>query len=371
MSARDEHPRRSPVEKAGSRRARDVFGREHAPDRRSSRRSGRTSDTETERVEVEDDQFKSTGHDVDAAEHDRDDAKTAAVPPPTILQQAYETAARPETLFGAIYRTYEHSGFTMAGSVAFSFLLALFPFCIFVGALAGVFGGRELAEITVKQLFEVLPSQVAETLAPQIDAVIGRTRVDLITIGGAVALFFATNGIETLRNALNYAYREQETRPYPLCVLISATYVIANALGSLVITWLTVVAPTLAREFEPEWLKIIHQSGWWDPFVRYGIAGLVIAGLLTTAHKFLAAGKRDLDEIMPGVVVSVVLWLVAAGLYSYYLSFADYTRFYAGLSQIMVALIFFQVTAVIIIVGAEFNRGLMQLKRYGYITDKD
>ncbi|MEO0797744.1 MAG: YihY/virulence factor BrkB family protein [Pseudomonadota bacterium] len=309
------------------------------------------------------------GHD------DRDVDEVKPKPPvaePTLLQQAYntyESASRPETLLSALYRTYEHSGFTMAGSVAFSFVLALFPFCIFIGALAGVFGGRDLAEIAVLQLFEILPSQVAEALAPQINAVIGQTRVDLITLGGAIALFFATNGIETLRNALNHAYREHENRPYPLCVLISATFVIFNALGSLTITWLTVVAPTIANEFEPEWLKIIHQSSWWDPFIRYAIAGAVIASLLTIAHKFLAAGKRDLDEILPGVIVSVVLWLAVAALYSYYLSFADYTRFYAGLSQVMVALIFFQVTAVIIIVGAEFNRGLIQLKRYGYIKD--
>ncbi|MEO1793836.1 MAG: YhjD/YihY/BrkB family envelope integrity protein, partial [Pseudomonadota bacterium] len=70
---------------------------------------------------------------------------------------------------------------------------------------------------------------------------------------------------------------------------------------------------------------------------------------------------------IPGVAVSVVLWLATASLYSYYLSFSDYTRFYAGLSQLMVALIFFQVTAVIIIVGAEINRGLMELRSLGYL----
>jgi membrane protein len=59
------------------------------------------------------------------------------------------------------------------------------------------------------------------------------------------------------------------------------------------------------------------------------------------------------------------LWLAVAGLYSYYLNFSDYTRFYAGLSQLMVALIFFQMTAVIVILGAELNRGILELKRLG------
>ncbi|MFX6815342.1 hypothetical protein ABTH42_19365, partial [Acinetobacter baumannii] len=53
-----------------------------------------------------------------------------------------------------------------------------------------------------------------------------------------------------------------------------------------------------------------------------------------------------------------------AGLYSRYLDFNDYTRFYAGLSQLMVAMIYFQFTAIIVIIGAELNRGLIELKRH-------
>ena len=55
-------------------------------------------------------------------------------------------------------------------------------------------------------------------------------------------------------------------------------------------------------------------------------------------------------------------WLVAS-LYSYYLNLSDYSRFYAGLSQLMVAMIFFQMTAVIVILGAELNRGIFEFKR--------
>ena len=65
------------------------------------------------------------------------------------------------------------------------------------------------------------------------------------------------------------------------------------------------------------------------------------------------------------VLLSMCLWLALASLYSYYLNFSDYTRFYAGLSQLMVALIFFQMSAVIMILGAELNRGILELKRLG------
>src|SRR5262245_40495367 len=107
------------------------------------------------------------------------------------------------TFLESVYRLYEPSGFAMARAVAFAFVVSLFPFCIFLGGLAGLFGGRELAAVAVAQLFQNLPPAVAQGLAPQIDAIMGQTRIDLLTFGGFLALFFATSAVETLRAALN------------------------------------------------------------------------------------------------------------------------------------------------------------------------
>ncbi len=270
---------------------------------------------------------------------------------------------RQRTLTEAIYRLYEHSGFTMAGAVAFSFVVSIFPFCIFLGALAGVFGGRELAQMAIEQVFQILPPRVAQGLAPDIDAVMGRTRIDLLTVSGGLALFFATSAIETMRAALNGAYRIHETRPYPLCLLISTVFVFISALSTLVLTWAVVFGPQLAAQFEPSWLKEILDSTWLTVGGRYALAGAVMAVQLLAFHLWLAAGRRRLADVWPGIALSVVLWLAMASVYSYYLDINDYTRFYAGLSQLMVALIFFQFTAIIIILGAELNRGVMELKR--------
>lgn len=270
---------------------------------------------------------------------------------------------KPQTLLGSIYRLYEHSGFSMAGSVAFSFVVSLFPFCIFLGALAGIFGGRELADQAVAQLFEVLPKQVAEGLVPQVENIMGTRRIDLLTVSGGIALFFATSAIETLRAALNGAYRVRETRAYPFCLLLSMGFVFVSAISMLIMTWAVVVGPSFAARFEPSWMKTLLDSTWIALGKRYALAGSVIAAQLFAFHLWLAAGKRTMSDIWPGVALSVVLWLTLASLYSYYLNFSDYTRFYAGLSQLMVALIFFQFTAIIIILGAELNRGIMELKK--------
>jgi membrane protein len=253
----------------------------------------------------------------------------------------------------------------MAGAVAFSFVVSLFPFCIFLGALAGIFGGRELATQAVEQLFQILPQGVAAGLAPQVEAIMGRTRIDLLTVSAGLSLFFATNAIETLRTALNGAYRVVETRPYVLSLLRSMLFVFASAVSMLVLTWVVVVGPVFAARFDPSLTQsfTFMRTTWAGAFLRYASAGGVIAGQLLAFHLWLAAGRRRIQDVWPGVLLSTALWLIAASLYSYYLNLSDYTRFYAGLSQLMVAMIFFQMTAVIVILGAELNRGIFEFKR--------
>jgi membrane protein len=275
---------------------------------------------------------------------------------------------RVRAVFNALYEVYEHSGFALSGAVAFAFVVSLFPFCIFLGALSGIFGGRELAQQAIAQLFQILPEPVAKGLTPEVEAIMGSSRINLLTASGFLALFFATSAIETMRAALNGAYRVYETRPYALCLLISMLFVFVSAVSTLFLTWAIVVGPgvvgpAIASKFETNWIKTLFDSTWLGPGVRYALAGLVIAVQLLAFHLWLAAGKRRLADVWPGIALSIALWLALAGLWSHYLEITNYSMFYAGLSQLMVAMIFFQFTAIAILIGAEFNRGIMEVKR--------
>jgi membrane protein len=275
------------------------------------------------------------------------------------------------TVFQAIYRLYEHSGITLASAVAFSVILSIFPFCIFLGSIAGVFGGRELAEQAVTVLVDVLPAPVADALSPEVRSVMGQSRFDLLTFSAAFALIFAMGAIETLREALNGAYRVAEDRAYPVCLGVSAAFVLVGAISLLLLTAGLVVWPAVVARLEPKWLmrpeagwvRALLGSSWLSAGTRYGVAGGVIAIQLIAMHLWLAAGRRALREVWPGIVLSVLLWLAVAGVFSIYLDFNDYARFYAGLSQLMAALIFFWVSAVIVLLGAELNRGLIEFRK--------
>lgn len=263
----------------------------------------------------------------------------------------------------AIFELYADSGFSMAGAVAYSFVLSLFPFCIFLGTISGFFGGEALAKQAVEQLFQLAPAPVAEAIAPEVMAVMGQSRFGLLTFGAFIAVFFATSAIESLRAALNIAYRVKEHKSYFRCVAESAVFVVLSAVGMLALAWGVVVGPEVAARFKPSWLLWLTDATWVALIGRYAIVIVAIGALLVAYHLWLAAGTRDLADVWPGVMLSIVLWLLAARLFGSWLSINDYSRFYAGLTQIMSALVFFQVSAIIVILGAELNRGIIEVKR--------
>lgn len=272
------------------------------------------------------------------------------------------------SLWTAFRELFADSGFSMSGAVAFSFVLSLFPFCIFLTALASYFGGEKLAAAAVAQLFELVPEPVAKVLEPEVRAVMGSSRIGLLTFGALIALFFATSAIETLRAALNTAYREKEHQNYIVCLLQSFVLVLLSALGMLAIAWGVVVGPQFMSKAKPEWLKWLADHGWSAVITRYLIVSIILGLQLLTYHLWLAAGRRTLRDVLPGVLLSIALWILAAKLFAAWLTISDYSRFYAGLTQIMVALAFFQLTAIIVILGAELNRGLIEVRhrRNGY-----
>jgi membrane protein len=280
--------------------------------------------------------------------------------------------AQGRTVWNALYDLFADSGFSMAGAVAYSFVLAMFPFCIFLGAFAGYFGGEALAKAAVVKLFEALPEAVAQVLEPEVMAVMGRSRFGLLTFGAAISLFFATSAVESLRAALNVAYRVKEVKTYLACVMQSMLIVLLSALGMLAIAWGVLAGPELLSKVKPSWLLWLADQSWLSLIIRYVIVIAIIGVQLFTYHLWLAAGKRRVADVAPGVVLSVVLWILAAKLFGNWLQVNDYSRFYAGLTSIMSALVFFQVSAIIVILGAEVNRAMIEVRsrREGHASDR-
>jgi membrane protein len=264
----------------------------------------------------------------------------------------------------AFYRFNANDGWATASHIALSALMALFPFLIVVTALAGLFGTQELADEAARILLEAWPTQVATPIAAEIQNVLTVARGDLLTIGGLLAIFFASSGIESLRIGLNRAYCVIEQRSWWLLRLESIGYVLIAAVALLVLAFLVVLAPLI-------FATAVRYAPWLTPllpmlnFLRFAVAAVVLIVALFIAHKWLPAGRRRSVEIAPGMAATLVLWLAAGELFGTYLADFAYTyvTYYAGLASAMIALVFLYLTASIFIYGGELNNVIALARR--------
>jgi membrane protein len=260
-------------------------------------------------------------------------------------------------------------GWAIASHIALSALMAMFPFFIvltaiagFIGA-AGFFGSKDLADEVAKLMLATWPQEVATPIAAEIHKVLTVPRGDVLTVGVVLAVYFASSGVESLRIALNRAYGMAEVRNWFLLRLESIAYVLLAALALLALGILVVLGPLLleaALKYAP-WIVPANAK---YTFERYAAASIVLVIALLVAHKWLPSGRRSLADILPGVVTTLVLWLVAGAAFGRYLAqFAfTYVSTYAGLASAMIALVFLYITAAIFIYGGNLNAAITRAR---------
>ena len=116
---------------------------------------------------------------------------------------------------------------------------------------------------------------------------------------------------------------------------------------------------TLIRRF-----PLLEPFGEVITFVRLATASVLLIVPLFVVHKWLPAGKRRLLEILPGILVTLALWLLTGIAFGRYLAdFAfTYSVYYAGLASPMIALVFLYWTASIFIYGGELNATILKMR---------
>ncbi|WEX76796.1 YihY/virulence factor BrkB family protein [Sinorhizobium numidicum] len=267
-----------------------------------------------------------------------------------------------KVVFDALWHFSEDDGWAMASHVALSSLMAIFPFLIFGTALGSFLGADQFASTAVHLIFDAWPASIAKPLADEVIEVLTIPRGGLLTISVLTAAYFASNGVEALRIALNRAYRVAESRSWYVTRLASLAFVLAGVLILAVVSVLLVAVPLAVRNAD-QWLP------WLDTLLatanNWGLTlalVLVTIGLLVS-HLWLPAGHRKVVDVLPGIVLTLFLWSVGAYAFASYLAnFSNYVATYAGLASIMIVLVFLYMIGAIFIIGAEINAAILKYK---------
>jgi membrane protein len=254
----------------------------------------------------------------------------------------------------ALRRFWRDDGDALSGSIAYSAFLAIFPFAIFATALAGAFVGAAESAALIDALFDIAPAHVAMTLEPVILGVVEGWSGRLLTGSALIALWSASNAMETVRLGVERAYAAPAPRGFLARRAVALGYVLLavvtfGALGALIVAAPLAIAIAEAR------VGVETPVGLGA--ARYALGAALFAAFLLALHRGLPA--RRPRRLWPGVAATVLLWMLGATVFSVYLAAVPgWTLTYGALAGVIATLLFFYLTGAAIIFGAEINAAL-------------
>jgi membrane protein len=243
----------------------------------------------------------------------------------------------------------------IAAGVAFYALLAIFPGIAALVSLYGLFFDAADVEQQMSLLAGVLPGDALSILTTEVQRVASASSGALTfgALGGlAMALWSATSGTKAVFEALNIAYKEREKRGFLRVTAIALLFTLGAVLFVVVALALIAVLPAVLDYLGlGEAGKVIISVSRW-PLLAAGV--IVALGLL-----YRHGPSRNHPQwrwLSWGAAAATVLWLVGSLLFSFYVSnFADYNATYGSVGAIIILLMWFYISALIILIGAELN----------------
>src|SRR5579871_2418001 len=179
-------------------------------------------------------------------------------------------------------------GWAIASYIGLTLLTSLFPFLIFVAALAGLIGSSDLAEEAAKLVFAEWPDAVARPISQEVANVLTAPRGGLLTLGAVFASYFASSAVEALRVGLNRAYGLIEVRPWWLLRLQSLGLVLIGSVALLAIAFLVVLGPLILATLET-FVPGVSNAHEFLNLARIAVASVMLAISLFMAHLILPA----------------------------------------------------------------------------------
>lgn len=276
----------------------------------------------------------------------------------------------------SFYRLFADEAIPLAGNIAFRTVFSVFPFLIFLTALAGFFGNDNLAEGVVTFLLSVAPARLVEPLVPEIRSILTVPRSGLLSISALITIWSAMGGVDSVRVGLNRAYDIRETRSVWWLYFQNVLFVIGSAVFLLIFALLIVFAPVMIQVAE------LYAPALKGHFVtieqlRYPIGITLLTAGVLFCHRVLPAKALNVLEVLPGVVLTVVAWVVMSSAFSVYLvNFNTFASTYASLSGVFAAMFFVYLAALVLILGGEVNRVLevrriMRMQRFAKREDAE
>ncbi|MXO82055.1 ribonuclease BN [Altererythrobacter aestiaquae] len=282
-----------------------------------------------------------------------------------VLRDGLQQTVGPGTrAFEVVKRTASgawNDGFIHAGNLAYMAMLALFPFFILGAAIFSAIGEESERAATVEAILFALPPVVGNVIEPVARDVVNARSGWLLWIGGAVGLWTVSSLVETIRDILRRAYGTEATLAFWRYRLLSFGIIMAAVvllMLSLIAQFLIGTAQQVISAYLPLLNDAVDQLSISRIIPALGLYGSIFLLFITLTPEAYR-GRRY--PKWPGAVVVTLWWVgVTIALPPVLKQFFAYDLTYGSLAGIMIALFFFWLVGLGMVVGAELNAALAE-----------
>jgi membrane protein len=243
----------------------------------------------------------------------------------------------------------------LAAQLSYYFFLALFPAILFLLAIASFFPLTSLTDDIGHSLGPFVSPQILELIQDQMRRLANSESGGLLTFGFVAALWSSSAALVSIVGALNRAYDIDESRPWWKVRLVAIGLTVGVALFVLCALSLVLVGPVLAD-------SLGRATGWGAPFkwtwlvLQWPLAFGLVSTAIGVVYYFGPDADQDWAWISPGAIAATVLWFVVSLIFKFYIShFTDYNAAYGTVGGVIVLLLWFYVSGLAILTGAELN----------------
>lgn len=252
-----------------------------------------------------------------------------------------------------------------ASSLAYNFMLAIFPGIIFLFTLIPYIPVANFQEQLMDLIQLALPNNAYEVLENTLKDIIIRQNGGLLSVGFILCTFFATNGMTTLMMTFNKSSLAKESRTWFqrrfVALLLSFSIVLALAIGIFLYTGSNVLINYLKTHIDYDlswfWSFLIKTAQWIILFSIYFFTVSLI-------YKFGPTSSRRWKLFTPGASLATLLAILSFSLFTFYINnFGAYNKLYGSIGTLIVVMIWMYMNALILIIGYELNASIALSKQ--------
>ena len=243
----------------------------------------------------------------------------------------------------------------LAAQLAYYFFLSLFPALLFIVALASFFPLYNFTDELIRLLGPVAPAAVITLLQEQLTSLSNSGDGGLLSVGLLMALWSSSAAMVSVIDAMNRAYDIEESRPWWKGRLTAIALTIGLALFILTAFALIVAGPWLAGYVGRQiGLAPVFTLTW--KFLQWPVVFLLASTGFGLVYYYAPDAEQEWAWITPGALTATLLWLLASLVFRFYVvNFGNYEEAYGTLGAIILTLLWFYITGLVMVIGAELN----------------